>query len=117
MDIENIDNNTVTEGEDMVLAGITLLVRTLFEDWARDLKEQMLEMIRDEVSESDIITDLQDVTNKLSDESVSAAQMHEAIANITNVVDEDALASLVSAQGTTDSVLTDIRKLLEDYNY
>ena len=40
MDIENIDDNT--NAEDSMVAGLTLWLRSLFEDWAKDFKQSLL---------------------------------------------------------------------------
>tara|TARA_R110002167_G_scaffold353554_1_gene566916 strand:+ start:194 stop:550 length:357 start_codon:yes stop_codon:yes gene_type:complete len=118
MDIENIDDNT--NAEDSMVAGLTLWLRSLFEDWAKDFKQSLFEMIDEVISENGIVADMKLDIAKLfegSDEAVSAAQMHEAIGNIETEGDEGTLASLVNAQGSMETLMTDIKTLFSDSGY
>ena len=56
-DIEKHDEEM--NPEDGMVAGLTLWLRTLFEDWAQSFKLEVFEAVKDAVKESDIISDIE----------------------------------------------------------
>ena len=90
-DIEKHDEEM--NPEDGMIAGLTLWLRTLFEDWAQSFKQEVFEAVKDAVKESEYISDIEyrldeAVKNAkaIHDEAVTHQELQEKLDEATNDV-------------------------------
>ena len=90
-DIEKHDEEM--NPEDGMIAGLTLWLRTLFEDWAQSFKLELFEAVKDAVKESEYISDIEyrldeAVKNAkaIHDEAVTHQELQERLDEATNDV-------------------------------
>jgi|21_taG_2_1085346.scaffolds.fasta_scaffold105536_1 uncharacterized membrane protein YccC len=79
--------------EDGMVAGLTLWLRTLFEEWAQSFKLEVFEAVKDAVRESDIVSDIEYRLDELAknakaihDEAVTHKELQEKLDEATNDV-------------------------------
>lgn len=114
-DIEKHDEEM--NPEDGMVAGLTLWLRTLFEDWAQSFKQEVFEAVKDAVKESDIISDIEHRLDEavknakaIHDEAVTHKELQEKLDEATNDVRIAAIEANIEelTETVSDEVTKDV---------